>query len=143
MITNSLIATVESLFNTTYTSELNTIETDITGLSVLRAETPTSFQSVIYTPLICLILQGSKETVAGEESVSCAAGESLIIGHDLPVNSRIIDASPPEPYLALVFMLDIATIQSLYDEIGETYLAAQAVQALGVGSTEPELVSAL
>ena len=143
MITNSFIATVESLFNTTNTSELNLIETDITGLSVLRAEATTSFQSVVYTPLICLILQGSKETVAGDESVSFAAGQSLIISHDLPVNSRIIDASPAQPYLALVFMLDIATIRSLYDEIGETYLAAQTVQALGVGSTEPELVRAL
>ena len=143
MISNSFIATVESLFNATNTSELNLIKTDITGLSVLRAEATTSFQSVVYTPLICLILQGSKETVAGDESVSFAAGQSLIISHDLPVNSRIIDASPAQPYLALVFMLDIATIRSLYDEIGETYLAAQTVQALGVGSTEPELVRAL
>jgi hypothetical protein len=96
MINDSFIATVDSLFNTAKTGELNLIETAITGLSVLRAETPTSFQSVTYTPLICLILQGSKETVAGNESVSFAAGQSLIIGHDLPVNSRIIDASPTQ-----------------------------------------------
>ncbi|MFK7846166.1 MAG: AraC family transcriptional regulator N-terminal domain-containing protein, partial [Rhodothermales bacterium] len=37
-------------------------ETEIAGLALLRSQAPTSLKAVVYNPLLCLILQGEKET---------------------------------------------------------------------------------
>ncbi len=111
-------------------------------LTVLRSYAPTSLTGVLYNPLLCLILQGSKETVVGKHKLYFGAGQSLIVSHDVPVFSRIIDASAEKPYLALVISLDMQIVRSLYDEVGEAVIDAAQSRALHVGETEEALVDA-
>lgn len=87
------------------------------GIHLLRQEVPTGLDAMVYRPLLCLVLQGAKEVGSGATTVRIRAGQSLIVSHDLPVVSRITEASPAHPYIALVFPLDLDLLRSLAPSI--------------------------
>lgn len=82
---------------------------------VLRRSHPSDIEGTLYRPLLCLILQGAKEVSAGLMSVHCPAGNAIIVSHDLPVLSRITEASSEAPYTAFVLPLDLGLLRSCYD----------------------------
>ena len=92
------------------------------GMFLIRHDEPTAFEASIYQPLVCLILQGAKETSVGDSTVSLAKGESVVVSHRLPVRARITRASRSHPYLALVILLDLAVLRALYADIGDAGL---------------------
>lgn len=102
------------------------------GLVVLRHTAPTGFQSSMYQPLVCLILQGSKETTVGDQTVTLSAGRYVVVSHDLPVVARITKASRAVPYLALVIWLDLLVLRSLYAELGDAGPATESARSLTV-----------
>jgi AraC-like DNA-binding protein len=113
------------------------------GLTLLRSTEPTQLEATLYEPVICLILQGRKETTIGERTLSFGAGESLIVSHDLPVVSQITEASPDKPYLALIFAIDLALLRSLYEQVAEYELESNPVQSLAVHATDKAMIDAL
>jgi AraC-like DNA-binding protein len=94
------------------------------GLFVLRETAPTGLQPKVYDPVICLILQGVKETTSHRGHHRLAAGDLLVVSHDTPVSARITEASAARPYLALILPVNLATIRALSDQMtaqpGET-----------------------
>lgn len=91
----------------------------VEGLSLARSSEPYGFEALIYEPLLCLILQGQKETVIGGRTHALRAGECIVVSHALPVTSRVTHASPEAPYLALVAPIDLSLLRALDHEIGE------------------------
>lgn len=87
--------------------------TPIPGLGVVRAVAPSNLIHDIFRPLVCLVLQGSKEVATGATSLCFSTGESLLVTADVPIVSQITRASVAAPYLALVFELDPAVIAEL------------------------------
>lgn len=96
-----------------------TMVSPLDGLTLVRSTHPTGFEATLYEPLVCLIVQGSKVTTAGDQTVTLSAGKSVVVSHDIPVLSRIERASPAAPYLALVVRLDLGTLRSLHAEMGD------------------------
>lgn len=117
--------------------------TDLSGLTILRSFQPTPIEAILYNPLLCLILQGSKETHVGVHRMSFTAGESLIVSHHLPVISQVTEASKQAPYLALVLELDMGIVHSLYDEVSITDINEAYTRALHVGQTDAALLNAI
>ena len=87
------------------------------GTFLVRQDTPTAVFSTVYKPMLCLILQGTKEIGSNDKSLTAHAGQSLIVSHILPVVSRITEAGPEQPYVALVFPLDLELLRSLASEV--------------------------
>ncbi|WP_439156357.1 AraC family transcriptional regulator [Yoonia sp.] len=83
------------------------------GTHLLRHEAPTGQNATVYRPLLCLILQGAKDVGTSAKTLTVRAGQSLIVSHALPVLSRITDAAPETPYIAVVFPLDLDLLRSL------------------------------
>lgn len=110
----------------------------MSGLLLLAQSTPSSFESSLYEPVVCLILQGKKETEIGGKALSFGAGECLLVSHDLPVRSRITIA----PYLALVLELEVASLRRLYEEVAEAPLSSESASAAVTFRAEPELLDA-
>ena len=100
------------------------------NLTVLQREAPSALEAVVYDPVICLILRGSKDTRVGTQSVSLKRGDALLVSHDLPVTSRITQASPEAPYLALILALDLGVLRSLYERVGDVVTEAPEARAL-------------
>lgn len=83
------------------------------GLHFLRFSSPTEQDATVYRPLLCLVLQGAKEVGTSKRTLRVANGQSLVVSHALPVVSRITEAAPDRPYIALVFPIDLEILRNL------------------------------
>lgn len=110
---NELLLKAASRFATAHAGPAGVAQTSIPGLAVIQAVTPSGLEYAISRPLICLVLQGSKQVSLGTEKFSFAAGDSLLITADVPTVSQITQASVAEPYFSLVLELDLAIIADL------------------------------
>jgi AraC-like DNA-binding protein len=115
----------------------------LSGLIVLRTEQVSDIEAVVYEPVVCLILQGRKETHIGEQFADLGPGESLLVSHDLPVLSRITEASAQEPYLAVILKIDLAIVRGLYEQLADVAPSNADSRSLAVGQAEPALIGAL
>jgi len=87
--------------------------TDIPGLLLFRADTPTTPVGCVYEPRFCVVVQGSKQVVLGDKIFDYDEHNYLITTVDLPVTGQVTTAAPDKPYLAICFTLDPAEIASL------------------------------
>ncbi|MDQ1080636.1 AraC family transcriptional regulator [Pseudoroseomonas cervicalis] len=85
----------------------------VPGLRMKVVPRPTSRIDAVYRPLVCLILQGGKQLVVGQEQRQARAGQALIVSADVPVAARIVEASPAQPYIAVALDLDLALLRDL------------------------------
>lgn len=114
------------------------------GLNILRCVRPTELEAALYEPVVCLILQGAKETTLGRRTLRVGAGDSLIVSHDLPVVTRVTEATADSPYLAMIIALDLGILRSLYEQMeGLDLQDKQERHALDFEYASPELVDAL
>jgi len=113
------------------------------GLTVLRKEAVSDIEAVVYEPVICLILQGRKETSIGDQFADLGPSDALLVSHDLPVLSRITQASPQEPYLAVILKIDLGLVRGLYEQLADVALAEADGRSLAAGRAEPALIGAL
>lgn len=118
-------------------------ETAKTQIFVLKRTQPTSFESSVYTPYLCLIIRGKKEILIADQSIKFGAGQSLVLCHDLPVVARILEASEEVPYLAIVMPINLDIVRGLYGEIGDAPSKPDKVEPLAVGTADGELLDAL
>ncbi|MDU8943618.1 AraC family transcriptional regulator [Ovoidimarina sediminis] len=110
---------------------------------LLRRSHPSAIEGTLYRPLLCLILQGAKSVGAGALCVHCPAGHAVLVSHDLPVLSRITEASPDIPYLALVLPIDLALLRGFYDRMPDFDDGPAPPGALMGHPADPDLRGAL
>jgi AraC-like DNA-binding protein len=80
--------------------------TAIPGLSLYRRYEPTQPTNIMYEPRICMIAQGAKRVLLGDDTFVYDEHHFLIASVDLPTVVQIIKASREKPYLGLVLKLD-------------------------------------
>lgn len=97
---------------------------------ILRRTGVSDIEGMIYQPLLCMILQGAKDVTAGRLSVHCPAGHAIVVSHDLPVLSRITQASADLPYIALILPLDLGVLRGFYDQMPDIPDEAETPEAL-------------
>ncbi|MCP4373599.1 MAG: AraC family transcriptional regulator [Deltaproteobacteria bacterium] len=110
---------------------------------LLKHSKTSELNATLYEPVLCLILQGAKEVATGERELRFGKGESLIVSHEIPVVSRITEASSKEPYIALILGLDINIVRSLYEEFGESALSMEGAKAIEVEKANDQLLDSL
>lgn len=106
----------------------------VPGLTAICKPEISGFEAYLYTPVVCLILQGAKETLLQNRLFSAEAGQCLIISHHVPVTSRITAASLVAPYTALVLSLDMEILRSLIHEVepcGAKRAESNAISTVG------------
>lgn len=87
--------------------------TPVHGLYFIRRMTPSELERTVEKPLVCLVLQGSKRVTMGSGMSCYAAGETMIVTSNVPMASRVNQASIANPYLALALDLDTAVVTDL------------------------------
>jgi AraC-like DNA-binding protein len=112
---NTMEATLEALGKSIarWTTEGDQIETAIPGLSLYRRDAPTEPMSYMYEPAVCLMPQGAKRVLLGDDSYVYDAHHFLITAVDLPTVGQIIKASREKPCLALMLKLNQREISHL------------------------------
>jgi AraC-like DNA-binding protein len=87
--------------------------TAIPGLSLFRRTEVTGPISGMYEPSICMVAQGAKRVLLGNDSFVYDAHHFLITSVHLPTVVQIVEASPEKPYLGLRLTLDQRQISRL------------------------------
>ncbi|MDK2791512.1 MAG: hypothetical protein PWQ25_375 [Deferribacteres bacterium] len=87
--------------------------TAVDGLSLFRNKAPTDPIGGLYEPSICVVAQGAKQVILGEDSFVYDAHHYLITSTHLPTIVRVIDASEEKPFLGLMLKLDLREISQL------------------------------
>ncbi len=96
-----------------WTDRQGHLETAVPGLTLSRADEPTPPLSGMYGPSVCLIAQGAKRVLLGEQTYTFDPRHFLITAVDLPAVSQIIKASREKPALGLKLKLDQREISQL------------------------------
>lgn len=87
--------------------------TAVPGLSLFRRIEPTEPVSGMYEPSICLVVQGAKRVLLGDDAYVYDPRHYLITSVHLPTVVQVIEASPEKPYLGLRLLLDQREIAQL------------------------------
>jgi AraC-like DNA-binding protein len=95
------------------TEGVNSLTTAIPALTLYRWEAPTEPTSYVLEQSICLIAQGAKRVLLGEEEYTYDANSFLLTSLGLPLVANIIEASKKKPYLGLTLELDQRAIAQL------------------------------
>ena len=117
--------------------------TDVPGLALHRRIAPTAPCSMTYEPSVTVIAQGRKRVELGRNIFIYDASRFLLTSVDLPVVSRVIEASEEAPCLALSLKLEMSAVRELLSQ--EEIQVAEAPAdnpAMGTGETTVELLNA-
>ena len=117
--------------------------TAVPGLSLFRREEPTGPISGMYEPSVCLVAQGAKRVLLGDDTYVYDAHHYLITSVHLPTIVQIIDASPEKPYLGLRLTLDLREIsQLMVDSNLPQPRAQQSSRGMATGEMTLQLLTA-
>ena len=118
--------------------------TAIAPLCLYRSSTPTEPIPALYQPALCVVAQGRKQVLLGDERYVYDPDSYLLTSIDLPLFGQVMEATPETPYLAFSLDLDPAQIGAL---ALETRLPADSPAAsprgLGVSPIDAPLRDAL
>ena len=117
--------------------------TDIPGLTLVRRTAPTAPCSMTYEPSVTVIAQGRKRVELGRNIFIYDASRFLLTSVDLPVVSRVIEASERVPCLALSLKLEMPVVRELLSR-EEIHVAEAPSDSPGMATAETtvELLSA-
>ena len=90
--------------------------TAIEPLHLFRQSQPVRLEHALHGAGLCLIAQGAKSVMMGEETFFYDPAHFFLVSLDLPVVSQITHASPDAPYLGLHLAIDPAQIGALVTE---------------------------
>jgi len=117
--------------------------TAIPALFLFRHEAPTEPVSYMLGPNVCLIAQGRKRVVLGEEVYVYDAHQYMITSLGLPVIVQIIEASREKPYLGLRLEIDQRAMAQLMVDINLPLpKAQQASRGMAVSQVSLPLLHA-
>lgn len=117
--------------------------TAIEQLNLFRRAAPSEPVNGLYQPSVCLVAQGAKRVLLGEESLVYDGERFLITSVHLPTIVQITEASAEKPYLGLSLRLDPREISELMlDTSLPTPSRPAATLGMAVGRTTPELLDA-
>lgn len=74
-----------------------TFPTAIGALNLYRSSVPLKSIHGVYKPSFCLIAQGRKQVMLGEDVYVYDPACFLLVAVDLPVISQVVDTSPEAP----------------------------------------------
>src|SRR5262245_19064854 len=89
------------------------LTTAVPGLALFKREEPTAPVSGMYEPSVCLVTQGAKRVILGDETFVYDANNYLITSVQLPTIVQIIEATPEKPYLGLRLLLDMKEVSQM------------------------------
>jgi AraC-like DNA-binding protein len=117
--------------------------TAIPGLSLYRRDAPTQPTSSMQEPSLCVIAQGVKRVLLGDDTYVFDVHHFLITSVDLPTVVQIIQVSREKPYLSLLLKLDQREMaQLMVDSNLPPPRAQQSSRGMAIGAVTLPLLSA-
>ena len=93
-----------------------------------RASGPTPPAHTVYTPMLCVMAQGRKQILVGDDCFIYDTEHFFLASVTVPVAGQVLDATPARPCLSLAIALEPALISSVIAEAGLPQLKATPSQ---------------
>lgn len=114
------------------------------GIFLARSSKLTERLHSVFRPAFCIITQGSKHVLLGDDLFRYDSGNYLISTIDLPIVSHVAEASEENPYLSFRINLDPAIVASVMMEAKIEFKKMSAnVKAMDVSPIDADLLDAI
>ncbi len=117
--------------------------TTVPRLTIYRSSAPTDHDAVVYVPSLCVIVQGAKEVVVGGEAYRYDPAQSLLVSVDMPATTRVIEASPARPCIAIRIEIDSADVGELLADGTTVPSPSSTSRGVGVLAVEVPLLNSI
>jgi AraC-like DNA-binding protein len=119
-------------------------QTAITSLSLIRYSAPKSPDFGVIYPGLCIVAQGQKELLLGDEVFSNSPGQYLVSSAEIPLSARVVGATLDRPHLGLILHFDLLSLRSLIEEVQlPTPPGTASQRGIYVSRTRPALLDAV
>jgi AraC-like DNA-binding protein len=117
--------------------------TDVPGLTLHRRITTTAPCPATYEPSVIVVAQGRKRVDLGQNTFIYDASHFLLTSIDLPIITRVVEASDAVPCLAFALKFEMSVVRELLsrEEIQVAEMPPDS-PAMSTGETTVELLSA-
>lgn len=115
----------------------------IPSLTVIRASSPSTPTPSVYDPSLCIVVQGRKRAVLGDDVYYYDALNYLTVSVTLPAIGHVLEATPEKPYLCMRLELDARMIGELLLQVGRSAVPPSTDRGLYVARTSPQLLDAV
>lgn len=105
--------------------------TPIDGLVLLRSSVALTPHHIIYRPALCVVVQGAKQVMFGDQVFDYAAMQFLVISVELPGLGRVTRASAAEPCLVIILEFDVGAMRAVLEQL-DTVPRSDGGHGLGV-----------
>jgi AraC-like DNA-binding protein len=116
------------------------------GLVFTRLSSPTSPEHAVLEPWFCMVAQGAKDVLLGDEWFHYDPEHYLVSTLGVPAVGRVVEASRERPYLGLRLGLDPSLVTSVMVESGVGVRSrgeGGGVKGVGVSPLDAELLDAV
>ena len=94
-------------------------DTNVPGVRTLRSTSKTCNSPTIYEPMVCLLLQGSKNLYVGDQKIHYNELSYLIIPIMMPATGEIVQACETKPYIGISVSLDLRELSELLIDMAD------------------------
>ena len=91
--------------------------TQIDSVNITRTYQQRMPMRMIYRPSLCVVVQGAKEILFGEDTLRYDAMECLVVSMEMPASGRVVDASPQAPYIGVTIDLDVTMLREVLEQL--------------------------
>jgi len=116
-------------------------DTAVPRVSIVRISRPSDPIHGVHKAAICLVAQGRKQLVVGNEVFRYEPSQQLLVSLDLPLICQVIEASEDEPYLSMKLELDLDICTEMLLKMPPA--PAETDFGLSISKTPPELLDAM
>lgn len=117
-VSSSLLSTVTAYIESQGGGE-GLFPTPMDGFNIVRSCQAMLPMRTLYKPSLCVVIQGRKELLFGDEMLSYGAMECLVVSVELPASGRIVEASQAAPYVGVTIDLDVTTMREIVEQLHE------------------------
>lgn len=120
-----------------------TYETSIPGLRFVRTSQPSEPVHTVYEPSLCVVAQGAKLVMLGEESYQYDSASYLTASVHLPITGQIVMASTEKPYLCVNLQLDMNQIYEVIQSSSQVLTSESSGRGLAINLINETLLEAI
>jgi AraC-like DNA-binding protein len=92
-------------------------ELPMSGVHILRSFHQVAANHALYRPSLCVVVQGGKQLLIGDDRLEYGTMQCLIVSMELPVCGGIVAASPEEPFIGVTIDFDPAILRDVLNHL--------------------------
>jgi AraC-like DNA-binding protein len=91
--------------------------TPIEALTLMRTSRETLPRHMIYKPALCIVAQGAKQVMLGDDVFDYDEMQSLVINLELPLLGRVTRATADKPFVGVNLDFDVALMREVMEQL--------------------------